>query len=165
VSHLNSAYNRARVGQGEFKVEVLANLEGSFDLELKSFLGHIIDFAQYRLSTVPELTCSINRDSEKFSLLAHRSASCSSGGEAAAVSRPETFDRHSSTFASIAVEWLPDDSHPPLSRISPLEAKTVTFRLFVCPAGVCVEAIFTGRERPREMAEEALRHWRFDHIM
>ena len=71
MSHLNGAHNRAGFAQGEFKVQILANLEGSLNQELKSFFGHIDDLAGNRLRIAPDLTGSIDRHSEEFSLLGH----------------------------------------------------------------------------------------------
>lgn len=64
--------------QVELQVYVLAEVERSFTLELKSFFGQIDELARHHLATPLDLTRSLKGDSKQFPLLGHRSAHLSS---------------------------------------------------------------------------------------
>src|SRR5262249_8770349 len=103
VGHSDSAHDRAAFAQGELQVEILADAERFFTLELKSSFSQIANLTGHCRSTPLDLTCPIDCDSKQLSLLDHRSAHLSSSWR-----NTRTFDaaaccRRSSSFASIAV--------------------------------------------------------------
>jgi hypothetical protein len=81
VGHLDGALDRAGFAQGELEMEILTDLKRSFTLELKSFFCQIDDLTRNPLTTLANPACSIDRDSEQFPFLGHRSAYLSSVGQ------------------------------------------------------------------------------------
>lgn len=64
MGHSDSAHDRAAFAQGELQVEILADAERFFTLELKSSFSQIDNRTGHCRSTPLDLACPLNGDSK-----------------------------------------------------------------------------------------------------